>query len=116
MSGPLNFSIQLNGGFQTKVFKKTIGGNLGITFNRNNQRLDLLNRQNRISSGFTSVESNFNDQRYNQSTIAGAFGSLAFLLNQRNKISLKSIINVNGSSVINQRMPKTMHSNGLAEP
>ncbi len=103
ISAPFNLSLQINGGFKGKFFNKTVGGNFGLSYSRNHQRLDLLNRQNKISSGFTSVEVNFNDERFNQSTVAGAFGSLAFQFNPKNKISLRSIINVNANSSITQR-------------
>ncbi len=103
ITAPLNLSLQMNGGFTTKIFGKTFGGNLGVNYNRSNQQLDMLNRQNKISDNLVSTESDFQDDRFRQGTMAGAFGSIALQLNPRNKISLKSIININTVSSVTNR-------------
>lgn len=98
----LNSSFQLNGGFNTKLFKKTVGGNFGISYNRSNQYLKLENNLNKISTTVTT-ESEFDDDRYRDNVSAGAFGSLSIQLNAKNKVSVKSIVNVNTNSNVTQR-------------
>ena len=42
-NAPLNNSFQLNGGFTGKLFKKKVGGVLGLVYNQNNRRLQFDN-------------------------------------------------------------------------
>lgn len=102
VSAPLNASVQLNGGFTSKLFGKTVGGNFGINYNNTNNFIDLGNYLNKISSTIT-VENAFDDDRYRVNTTAGAFGSFALQFNKDNKVSVKSIVNINTSSSVTQR-------------
>jgi TonB-dependent receptor len=102
---PLNLSFQANGGFTGKLFGKTVGGNFGIVYNSNNRYQELLNRRNNIDNlgVLKSIDNNFNDNRYSREIAAGALGSLTVQLNPLNRISLKSIINVNSTSSVTDR-------------
>lgn len=101
---PLNISFQTNGGFTSKIFGKTLGGNFGITYNRTSRYIKLLNRRNIIfGSQLNSIETDFDDDRYLQEVSAGALGSLTLQLNPANRVSLKSIINVNSLSQVTNR-------------
>lgn len=103
ISAPYNLSIQASGSFSTNVWGKKLGGILGVTYNRSNRRVLLLNRSNAISGSQVSVNYNFDDVRYQQEISAGAIGSLALQLNARNRISLKSLLNVNASNSVTKR-------------
>jgi len=97
-----NVSFQLNGGFNTRLFKKIIGGNFGISYSKTNQYIKLQNNLNKISNTFT-VESMFNDDRYRDNISSGAFGSFTMQFNPRNKVSVKSIVNINTNSTVTER-------------
>jgi TonB-dependent receptor len=101
---PANISFRTNGGFSAKIGTKVVGGNFGITYNRSNRYLKLMNRRN-IFSGtqVNAIENNFNDDRFLQDVSVGALGSLTLQLNAANKLSVKSIINVNSSSQVTNR-------------
>lgn len=100
-----NVSFQANGGFTTKLFGKKLGGIFGINYNKSNKYLKLLNRSNAIDEDTHEVDiiSNFDDDKYVQEVSAGALASLSLQLNPRNKVSLKSIINVNSNSSATNR-------------
>ncbi len=102
-SAPLNTSFQLNGGFNTKLFGKTIGGTLGVTYNKTNRYLKLMNRSNSLSGNVFSTNYNFEDDRYIQDVQVGALGSLSIQLDNFNKISFKSIVNVNSPNYVTRR-------------
>lgn len=102
-TAPLNVSFQANGGFTTKLFGKKLGGALGLIYNKSNRHLELLNRNNSISNGQVSVNYDYNDDRFEYDITAGALGSLALQLNAKNKVSLKSILNVNSRNSVTQR-------------
>jgi TonB-dependent receptor len=102
-SVPMNFSFQVNGGFSGKLFGKTVGGSLGITYNRNYKYLRLVNRSNALSGNVFSTNYDFNDDRYVQEVTVGALGSFTMQINPLNKISVKSIININSPSSVTRR-------------
>ncbi len=104
VNAPLNISFQSNGGFNTKIFGKTVGGNFGVIYNKRGTYQKLLNRRNVIIEDIYTIETDFNDDRYLQEVSAGALGSLTVQLNASNKISLKSIINVNTSDYYTDRL------------
>lgn len=102
-NAPLNVSLQLNGGFNTNFFGKKIGGMLGVLYSKNNRYMKLLNRQNTLNNGVFSVNSDFNDDRYVQDVSWGALGSLTMQLNSMNKVSIKTIVNINSPNSVTQR-------------
>ena len=105
-SVPVNLSFQANGGFNTKLLGKTVGGNFGIIYNKSNRYLKLLNRRNNIdiaSGTLVAIETDFDDDRYAQDVSAGALGSLTIQLSPLNRISVKSIINVNTTNYVTER-------------
>lgn len=104
-TAPLNVSFQANGGFSTKLFGKKIGAILGANYSKYNRYQDALNRRNvlnDVTETFT-IENNFNDQRYIKDISAGVLGSLSLQLNSLNKITLKSILNVNSINSVVRR-------------
>jgi TonB-dependent receptor len=102
-SVPFNYSFQLNGGFSGKLFGKTIGGTFGVNYNRNNKYVKLVNRSNSLSGNVFSVNYDYNDDRYIQEVTVGALGSLSMQINPLNRISVKSIINVNSPGSVTRR-------------
>jgi outer membrane receptor protein involved in Fe transport len=102
-SAPINASFQVNGGFTGKVFGKTIGGNVGIIYNKTNRYLQLVNRRNVISGNNLTIETDFDDDRYSQEVSAGALASLTMQFNPLNKISAKALINVNTTNYVTNR-------------
>jgi TonB-dependent receptor len=102
-NAPLNASFQANGGFTTKLFNKTVGGSFGITYNKTNRFIDMLNQRNNINGSTISKNYAYNDDRYSQDVLAGALASLSVQLNPRNKVSIKSIINVNSVNYFTNR-------------
>ncbi|MET0635733.1 MAG: TonB-dependent receptor [Chitinophagaceae bacterium] len=104
VNAPINVSFQANGGFNSKLFGKVVGGNFGVIYNKTNRFQELLNRRNVIDEqNNLTIENNFNDDRYLQEVSAGALGSLSVQLNAANKISIKSIVNVNTSNYVTER-------------
>jgi TonB-dependent receptor len=111
----LNFSFLANGGFVTKLFGKNFGGNFGVMYNRTNKYQKLLNRVSLIddqANSIVSVVTNFDDDKYITEVSAGALGSLSLQLNPLNRISVKSIININSPNSVTKRVGP---DNGRAE-
>lgn len=102
-AAPMNVSFQLNGGFAGKLFHKTIGGTLGIIYSKTNRYLKLVNRSNSLSGNVFSTDFDYNDNRYTQDVSVGALGSFTMQINPLNKVSVKSIINVNTANAVTRR-------------
>jgi hypothetical protein len=103
ISASPNASFQLSGGFNKKLAGKTIGGVLGISYNKANKFFNNLNRLNSINGSTVDVLYNYDDNKYQQDIAVGAIGALALQLNTLNKIAVKSIVNVNSSNSVVQR-------------
>lgn len=102
-SVPVNVALQINGGFTGKLFGKTVGGTLGITYNKSNRFLKMVNRSNALSGSTFSTNYDFNDDRYVQDVTVGALGSFSMQINPLNKISIKSILNINSPNAVTRR-------------
>jgi TonB-dependent receptor len=100
---PLNLSFQANGGINTMVFGKKLGGVLSVVYNKVNRYQKLLNRLNSIDGGNVSVDYNYDDNKYAQDVNWGALGSVSVQLDPLNKISIKSVLNVNTTNYITER-------------
>jgi len=101
---PLNLAFQANGGFNTLVFGKKLGATFGVIYAQTNKIYEIQNRRNVIDQNYnTTIETDIHDQRYSKEIFAGALGSLSMQFNPLNKISLKSIINVNTNNFYTQR-------------
>ncbi|MBK6937180.1 MAG: carboxypeptidase regulatory-like domain-containing protein [Chitinophagaceae bacterium] len=103
-NAPLNNSVQINAGFNSKIFGKKIGGTLGVLYNRAYKTQFIVNRRNIIdlNNNFT-LEADYNDTKHIKETTAGAFGGLSIQLNPYNKISAKAIVNVNTTNAVTDR-------------
>ena len=100
---PLNLSFQANGGINTMVLGKKVGGVLSVVYNKTNRYQKLLNRLNSIDGQNVSVDYNYDDNKYAQDVNWGALGSLSVQLDRLNKISIKSVLNVNSTNYITDR-------------
>ncbi len=95
VTAPMDVSLQINGGASAKIFGKKAGITLGLIYNKSNRFQDLINRQNTFSGTQFDQNYNYKDNRFNQEITAGAIASASMQLNNLNKISIKSILNVN---------------------
>ncbi|MEO7983385.1 MAG: carboxypeptidase regulatory-like domain-containing protein, partial [Bacteroidota bacterium] len=102
-NAPLNISFQANAGFNTKVFGKTVGGTFSLLYNKSSRYQKLMNRRNSFGGTTPNIESSYADDKYLEEVTAGALGSLSIQLNPKNRISVKSIINVNNPNSVTQR-------------
>lgn len=105
-NAPLNLSFQTNGGFSADIFgNKKLGGSFGISYTKNTSYFKNRNALTAIepSTFQQSVLYDFDDRLSAIETSAGAIGSLSLQLNPLNKISVKSIVNVNTSNRVTQR-------------
>ncbi|HEU5165962.1 MAG TPA: TonB-dependent receptor [Chitinophagaceae bacterium] len=103
-TAPLNMAFQANGGFNTTLWRKKLGGTFAIIYGQSNKNFQIQNRRNVIDLNYnTTIETDIHDQRYAKEIFAGALGSLSIQLNPLNRISLKSIINVNTNNFYTQR-------------
>lgn len=98
---PFNSNFQVNGGFRGRLFGKQIGGSAGVTYQRNSRFQKLTNNQYTFPN--LGVDYEFNDDRYTQDVLLGAMGNLTMDLNNNNRISYKSLFNINTNDYVTLR-------------
>ena len=103
VTAPLNQSFAINGGFVGKLFGKKVGGSLGINYNKYFRNQDLLNRKNIATEALFTRENSYEDRKYLQEITAGGLASFAVEFNPLNKVSIKTIINVNAGNSVTAR-------------
>jgi TonB-dependent receptor len=97
ISAPLNASVQLNGGFSSKLFNKKIGGSLSLTYSKSNKRVEFENKFFSINNGNADVNFDYFNNKYSQDVLVGALGNLTVQLNSNNKITVRNLFNINAS-------------------
>jgi outer membrane receptor for ferrienterochelin and colicin len=104
IASPVNASFQTSGGF-TKKFngQKQLGVILGLTYNLTNRFGELGNNGFDFGSPTVTRQFNYDDDKYIQDVLWGALGTLTFQFNNNNKISYKTIFNVNTSKYVTLR-------------
>lgn len=99
-----NVSFQANGGFNGTVLGKRVGGIIGINYSKANRFTEILNRlQSLNEDGTFSRQFSYDDNRYTQEVILGGLASFSLQLNANNKITAKTIVNVNTNNYVMQR-------------
>ncbi len=98
-----NIALQISGGFNKKIAGKSVGGMIGINYNRGLRQLQLINRSNSLSGNTFSVNYDYSDTRYVQDLTGGVFASLAVQLNSLNRISWKTLLSSNAPSTVTHR-------------
>lgn len=109
IDSPVNISFQASGGFNKKFGNdRSLGFIMGLTYNKTNRFSKLTNNGYSFSdnpSGGVAVNPEFlyNDNRYAQDVLWGGMGALTFQFNANNKISYKSMFNVNTTDYTTMR-------------
>jgi len=96
-SSPINGQFQMAGGFNANLKgQQQLGGIIGITYNASNRYIKTTNDFNDFqNSGVYTPRFRFSDDKYAQDVSWGGLGSLTYQINARNKVSIKSLVNVN---------------------
>lgn len=98
-----NVSFQLNGGFTGTLFGKKIGGILGINYNKTNRFTNIFNQYQSLETGAFGQQFSYMDDRYTQEVLLGGLASLSLQLNPKNRISVKTIVNINTNNYVIRR-------------
>jgi TonB-dependent receptor len=94
-----NGQIQVSGGFtaNTKGSSK-LGGIFALTYNRSSRYVKGTNSGfNFIGNGSFTPDFKFNDDKYSNDILWGALANVSYQINNNNKISVKSLFNINAS-------------------
>lgn len=103
---PENESLQLDGGFNTKVFGKNIGIIAVLNYSNNKRRTETKNRFFTISGEQADVNFDYFTDKYSNEVVLGGMLNLALKLNDNHKISLKNIITNNTVNHVSFRTGK----------
>lgn len=90
----LGQSLQMSGGFNTRIFGKEVGAIAAITYNRSIRNIEFENRFFNINDGKSDASFDYFNNKYATDVLAGALANFSLKLNNNNKISLKNLLNV----------------------
>jgi hypothetical protein len=107
----LGQNFQINGGFNTTLFNKELGGVITATYNRSVKALDYENRFFSIDNAKASENFNYYNTKYIQDVLWGAIANFSLKLNKDNKISIKNLINVHSFDNTTLRTGKDYEAN-----
>ncbi|MBX9734972.1 MAG: TonB-dependent receptor [Chitinophagaceae bacterium] len=94
-----NGQIQVSGGFNIAGKRNNkLGGIFGITYNRSSRYLKGTNNGYAfVGNGSYTPDFAFNDDRYSNDVLWGALGNLTYQVNNNNKVSFKTLFNINAT-------------------
>lgn len=97
-SGAPNANLQASGGINRKFGEeKTLGAVVAVNYNKQNKRTELTRSFfNASTAGTVEKSLDYKEEQYNEEVLWGALANVTMELNKNNKISLKSLYNVNG--------------------
>lgn len=103
---PENLSLQLDGGFNSKIFGKDLGVIAVLNYTNNKKRTETSNRFFTINDQNADVNFDYKTDKYSNDIILGGLLNLSLKLNDQNKISLKNIITNTGINSVSLRTGK----------
>ncbi|HEY1018002.1 MAG TPA: TonB-dependent receptor [Sediminibacterium sp.] len=112
-----NGQIQVSGGFtaNTKGSSK-LGGIFGLTYNRSARYQKGTNSGfNFIGNGTFTPDFSFVDDKYSTDVLWGAIGNLAYQFDNNNKISAKTLFNINATDYTTLRTGLENNYNALLD-
>lgn len=99
-----NKSFQMSGGFNKKLGQANkLGVVLALTYNESYKRTYFQNRLYSISSGVASLNFDYYNNKYSQDVLWGALGNVTLQLGNNNKLSWKTILNINSTDYATKR-------------
>lgn len=109
-----NKSFQVSGGFNTRLSERTkLGVVMALTYNQSFKRVNFENRLYSISNGLASLNFDYYNDKYSQDVLWGALANVTLQLGNNNKISWKSILNVNSTDYTTKRTGKDFENDPI---
>lgn len=112
-----NGQMQMSGGFTANTGKSgKLGGIFGLTYNKTGKLIKGTNSGfNFIGNGNYTPDFAFSDDRYSTDVLWGALGNLAYQIDNNNKISYKTLFNINSNDFTTLRTGVEGNGNTLLD-
>ncbi len=112
-----NGQMQMSGGFTKNTGKSgKLGGIFGLTYNKSAKLLKGTNSGfNFIGNGTYTPDFSFHDDRYSTDILWGALGNLAYQFDNNNKVSFKTLFNINATDYTTLRTGVEGNGNTLLD-
>ena len=108
----LNQSLQLNGGFNTKLGgQNKLAAIFAVNYNRSNRRIIFENQVNLFQNNVASFNFDYDNEKYAKDVLGGALANITLQLGSNHKISFKNILNVNTTNYATLRTGKDYETN-----
>lgn len=112
-----NGQIQMSGGFSTRgKGSSKLGGIFGLSYNRTARYTKGTNSGfNFIGNGTFTPDFKFIDDKYSNEILWGALGNIAYQFDNNNKVSVKTIFNINTNDYTTLRTGLENNNNALLD-
>lgn len=109
-----NKTFQLSGGFNTKLGNNNkLGVVLALTYNQSFKRTNFQNSLYSISNNVASLNFDYANDKYSQDVLWGALGNVTLQLGNNNKLSWKTILNINSTDYTTKRTGKDFENDPI---
>ncbi len=110
----INKSFQMSGGFNTSLGGSSkLGVVLALTYNQSFKNVNFQNRLYSINGTVADLNFDYYNDKYSQDVLLGALGNITLQLNNNNKISWKTILNVNATDYTTKRTGKDFENDPI---
>lgn len=110
----LNKAFQLSGGFNKQLSADNkLGVTLAVNYNQSFRRTYFENSLYSIANNTASLNFNYFNNKYSQDVLWGALGNVTLQLGNNNKLSWKTILNVNATDYATKRTGKDFENDPI---
>jgi hypothetical protein len=109
-----NKSFQISGGFSKQLDETNkLGVVLALTYNQGFKHTNFTNRIYSISNSVASLNFDYSNDKYSQDVLWGALANFTLQSGANNKISWKTVLNVNATDYATKRTGKDFENDPI---
>lgn len=112
--GKLGQSIQINSGFNTRIFNKPTGGTISLTYNRSMKNLEYQNRFFNVNQGKAEASFDYLNDKSNEEIVLAALANFSLRLSNNGKISFRNLLNVHTNNYTILRTGKDFEADAIS--
>lgn len=112
--GNLGQSMQINSGFNTRIFNKPTGGTISLTYNRSMKNVEYQNRFFNVNQGKAEASFDYLNNKSNEEIVLAALANFSLRLSNNGKISFRNLLNVHTNNYTILRTGKDFEADAVS--
>lgn len=110
----LGQSLQMNTGFNTRLFDKEIGSTISLTYNRSMKNLEYQNRLFNINQGKAEASFDYLNNKSNEEVVLAGMANFTLRLSNNGKISIRNLLNIHTNNYTILRTGKDFEADAIS--